>query len=376
MTNKTQPLPSKPIFLYGLGLVLAVKAIIFIAGSLAYQIIWNNPINTVSKFFLIWNRWDAIEYVRLASAGYEIIFQQTPWDLGFPPLLPWMTKAVSFLFGGNCIYGSFFVSGIASLVAGYFLIKLVQLDEPDDVARRSLWFMLIFPTSYFLHIGYTESLFLACLLPAFLAARKRFWLGAGCLGALMACTRMNGLLIISALAAEAYLEFRETKKWNWTWLYIFIPILGFGAYLWLNHHLTGDFFAFLDFKKDKWYQEITWPWVGIKTHIQSLAWRNPNESQMIVYQEFFFIGLGLVMTAISFLKMRLSYSIWMLTNMVLFISTAFVISVPRYVLVLFPIYILFAKLKPEGILARTITIWGILMLGLFITLFVDGRWAF
>ena len=39
------------------------------------------------------------------------------------------------------------------------------------VAMRAAWFLLIFPTAYFLHIGYTESLFLALVLGSFLAAR-------------------------------------------------------------------------------------------------------------------------------------------------------------------------------------------------------------
>ena len=40
-------------------------------------------------------------------------------------------------------------------------------------------FLLIFPTAYFLHIGYTESLFLALVLGSFLAARTDRWWLAG-----------------------------------------------------------------------------------------------------------------------------------------------------------------------------------------------------
>ncbi len=47
----------------------------------------------------------------------------------------------------------------------------MRLDLDDELASRAVWFLYIYPTAYFLHIGYTEALFLALTLATFLAAR-------------------------------------------------------------------------------------------------------------------------------------------------------------------------------------------------------------
>ena len=54
---------------------------------------------------------------------------------------------------------------------------------------RSVWFLLIFPTAYFLHVGYSEALFLALALGSILAARGERWWLAGVLGAFCWMTR-------------------------------------------------------------------------------------------------------------------------------------------------------------------------------------------
>ena len=55
------------------------------------------------------------------------------------------------------------------------LFRLVSLETSPAVGLRAVWFLLIFPTAYFLQIGYTESLFLAFVLGSFLAARTDRW---------------------------------------------------------------------------------------------------------------------------------------------------------------------------------------------------------
>ncbi len=93
-------------------------------------------------------------------------------------------------------------------------------------------------------------------------------------------------------------------------------------------------------------------------------------------QELTFISLGLVCTVVSWIKLRPVYSIWMTVNWLLFTSVTFVLSVPRYTLTMFPIFILFAMLAARRIWMAAISFWSILYLALFAGLFVWGRWAF
>jgi hypothetical protein len=49
---------------------------------------------------------------------------------------------------------------------------------------------------------------------------------------------------------------------------------------------------------------------------------------------------------------------------------------PRYMLTMFPIFILFALLARNRLWYAVITIWSLLFLALFTSLFVRGLWAF
>ena len=40
---------------------------------------------------------------------------------------------------------------------------------------------------------------------------------------------------------------------------------GFFGYLWLNHAVTGDFFAFTKIMHEHWYKKFASPWFGFTT---------------------------------------------------------------------------------------------------------------
>jgi hypothetical protein len=67
----------------------------------------------------------------------------------------------------------------------------------------------------------------------------------------------------------------------------------------------------------------------------------------------------------------------MAANWLLFVSTSFVSSVPRYTLTLFPLFIMMALSARKSWALRVLYIvWSVLFLGLFTTQFVRGWWAF
>ena len=198
---------------------------------------------------------------------------------------------------------------------------------------------------------------------------------AGVFGALACLTRVNGLVLIPALVVEAGHQYWTTRRWQWQWLAIGIIPLGFGGYLLLNLYVTGDAFAFFAIQRQNFHKSLTWPWIGIDSSIGALG-REAAEAQMIGVQELLFIVLGLVCTVVSWIKLRPIYSVWMTVNWLLFTSVTFVLSVPRYTLTMFPIFILFAMLATRRIWLAVLTFWSILYLGLFASVFVWGRWAF
>jgi Gpi18-like mannosyltransferase len=356
-----------------IGMIIAFKALLFLFAGQSYQVLQNQRHIGWRAWFEIWNRWDSINYQKLAEFGYNATDEMRP-RLVFYPLYPWIVRLFT-LITQDYLISAFVVSTIASLVTAILLYRLVTLEYSRELAQRAVWFMFIFPTSYFLHIGYTESLFLMLAIAAVISARKQRWVLAGILGALTCLTRVNGLVLIPALLVEAGNQYWTSRRWQWQWLAIGLIGLGFGGYLLLNQHVTGDPFAFSAIMRQNFHKSLTWPWTGIDSTLGAMN-REAADAEMIGIQELIFIVLGLVCTIVSWVKLRPVYSVWMTVNWLLFTSVTFVLSVPRYTLTMFPIFILFAMLAAQRIWMAAISFWSILYLGLFTSLFVWGRWAF
>jgi hypothetical protein len=270
-----------------IGLTLGLKLGVLVLGVLAWQLVHGSHVDFPG--LSLWDRWDAPHYTDLMVYGYRAHdpgdltnpygYQQVyPGDLGlyivFYPLFPWLGGAVNALIHAP-VLSAFIVAGVASAVLGPLFYRLVKHDESPDVALRATWFLLIFPTAYFLHIGYTEALFLALVIGSFLAARTGRWWLAGLVGGLAALTRINGLVLLLALPVEAatqwYMTPPEARRFRWDWLAIGLVAVGFGVYLALNWALYGTPFQFLIVQHDHWYKSLASPLDAINGALGWLA---------------------------------------------------------------------------------------------------------
>ena len=253
--------------------------------------------------------------------------------------------------------------------------RLVKLDYSTQIAARAFWFLIIFPTSYFLHIGYTESLFLLLVFASIYAARTNRWVFAGIIGALACMTRANGLVLIPVLAVEAIHQYSGERKIQFSWASIALIPVGFLVYLAINYSVAGDPLAFIAIRKQFFFISSAPFWTGVTTAIGQMQ-RTPSSAEIVGVQEVTFIALGFVCSVVSWFKLRPSYSVWITISWILFVSVDFVASVPRYTLTMFPIFLLFAMLAKNQIWMIVLTVWSLLYLSLFSGLFAAGRWAF
>lgn len=358
-----------------IAVVLIIKFLILIFAAQSFQIMNNQPIAEAGWFWKMFDNWDAENYLKLAEAGYAAS-EENKLRIVFFPLYPALIALFGVVFG-NHVLSALVVSAIASVALGLVFRQLVKLDDAEKTAQLAVLFLFIFPTAYFLHIPYTESLFLALSVGCFLAARKRKWLLVGILGALACLTRINGLILIPALLFEVWEEFRQTRKVNPAWIFLALLPAGFGGYLALNYFVTGDALTFLTYQRENFQRYFRPPWEGIRETYYRIFSPKPTDSQMLGVQELTFVGIGLLATIFSWLRLRKSYAVWMTLNWLLFVSTSFVLSVPRYTLIMFPLFILMARAaRRDWYLQVLFIVWSLLYLSLFLTQFVRGWWAF
>jgi len=365
------------------GLTLLVKALLFAWGLVMVALVNDRPID-FGQVFYIWNRWDAPHYLDVALFGYtnydpgNLPMYSKLGDLDlfivFYPLFPWATALV-LLFLPELV-APIMVSAVASVAAVLLLYRLVGREFGERIGKRAAIFMLIFPTAYFLHIGYTESLFLALVLGSFLAARTDRWWLAGLLGGLAALTRVNGLILIPALAAEAWLQWAEDRRWRASWAWIGLVAVGFGGYLLVNYAVYGNPFEFLRIQNEHWFKSLAWPWEGIGGVFGWLENDEPENVVMYGVTELAAIGLGLAGTVVAAFRFRPGWFTWMTGNWLLFVSTSFVLSVPRYALTMFPLFAWFAQLAERRWLGSVLGGVSVALLLWFSARFATGAWAF
>ena len=369
-----------------LGWTVLAKVAVLVVGFMA---LWAAT-GSVPGLLDPWHRWDAPHYTDIAVFGYMADdpgtlaapgYQQVyPGDLDlyivFFPLFPALVAAVNAVVGAP-VLAAFLVTTAASLLVAPLLYRLVAVDLGRRIGIWSAGFLLVFPTAYFLHIGYTESLFLALACGSLWLARTDRWWPAGVLGALAALTRVNGLVLIPALAVEAYLQWRIDRRPRAAWLAIGLVAAGFAVYLGINWVVYGDALAFSEIQRSHWFKDPSPPWEGIAGMIGWISSSDPDNAFMLGWMELAFTGLGLVATVATALWLRPSWAVWMAGNWLLIVGTGFVMSVPRYSLVLFGIVVWAAiaadRWRPVGwvLAAGSVT-----AMAYFAWRFGAGQWAF
>jgi hypothetical protein len=305
-----------------------------------------------------WNHWDAANYTRIAQFGYQSIY-----DTAFFPLFPWLIQGVAFLFGNHgYIAIGMILSNLALLGALFVLYQIAADTLGDQVGRRTLLYLCIFPTAFFFFAAYNESLFLLLTASSFLAMRRQKWWLAAILGFFAALTRAAGVLLVIPFLYELWITrdaitsgdkniFPKILSTISRVLPLLIIPLGTLVYCLYCWKLFGNPLAFAAVQSH-WDRHITWPWVGILSSLRELLLIQPFGSFFEVH-----LLLDLVAT-LSFIalailgwrKLRMSYNIWIvLLLFFMLISPAIaqhdvLVSNQRFVLEMFPAFITLAAL--------------------------------
>jgi len=310
----------------------------------------STPVDT-TKFFLLWDHWDAARYINIAQHGY-----QTKFDLAFFPLFPLLTKILAHLLGGHgyLLIGTL-ISNAALLASLFILYQLAAETLGEQVGRRSLLYLCIFPTALFFFAAYNESLLIFFTAGTFLALRRQKWWLAGLLGFLAALTRSTGVLLVLPVLYELWLARENVFSSIKNSLFGFSPLvlIPLGTFLYCIYcwHVSGDPLAFATVQSH-WDRHFSLPWQGLWQSLVELFWIQPFGSffevhillDLIAYVAF------IVLTIIGWRKLRTSYTLWAAT-LLLFTSLSpaiaqhdVLVSSQRFVLEIFPCFITLALL--------------------------------
>jgi len=284
---------------------------------------------------------DGMHFLTIAARGYQG-FQQA-----FFPFYPYLIRFFSKFIFHNYYVSGLFISNLSILIALFLLYKLIRLDFSEKCAQTAIIFLLIFPTAFFFGSVYTESLFLALVVGSFYAARKKQWLLAGLLGGFASATRLVGIFLFPALLVEWWQYKQQSKKQrilNLCW--VFLSTGGLLFYMWYLKRTMGDPLYFVHvqsmFGANRTGGKLILLYQVFWRYLKMILTTKMNVLYFTVWLELLTSIMFLLLSIFTYYKMRLSYFVFMILAYLTPTLTGTFLSMPRFMLVLFPGFIILA----------------------------------
>jgi hypothetical protein len=363
--------------------------------------------------------WDGLWYKLIAETHYTDIrsegFVYGSAKAAFWPLLPWVMRngervlrvepeVVGYLFTHLCF--------AAALIALY---KLVKFDFSPAIARRTLWAIALFPTALFFSAVYTEAPFLLLAVVTLLCARQGNWFMAGVVGLLAALTRSQGIMLLAPMAVLFLQQYRlEYRRWVPNGFFAALPALGPVLFGDLLESSGQNWRAFIDVQGE-WnrassnpiatlrcaftscelqvhqYGEIRtyqatgaeWGWLAELWRdpswslVTSQTWRDTVANSDTLELVATLLALGLAIYGLFRLPWWMSAYIWPPLIVPLFQPSSVhpLMSMPRFFIVLFPLFIVIAMLTEHRWTRYILTPISILMLIALTIQFSQWYWV-
>lgn len=318
-----------------------------------------------------WFRWDTGWFIKVAMHGYAPDDGSTTVSPLYPLLIRWLGR----LLGSEYLLAALLISNLALVVGLVLLYKLVRLDFPEDVARRSVAFQVALPAGFFLLAGYTEALYLCLAILSLYAARRSNWALAGVAALLTSLARMQGWVLALPLAYEALHQTRMHPVRAWRGLLAAaggpVGTLLYSTYLALSS-LPG---MSITYQRD-WKVHYTPPWTSVGMAINSLVTGQASFQDVI---NTLILLLSLALILVSIWKLRPTYWLYTATSQSIFLMGYLegeqLHSMMRYTLVLFPNVIALALLTRCRWASGVVTFIFVLLQAVLLGLFVRWMWV-
>jgi len=327
--------------------------------------------NRAEKLLLgVWQRWDVVHYQRIAAQGYT-----DEESSAFSPLFPSLIALLGAGLGGNYLLAGLVVSNLSFFLTLVCLYKLTELDYGEEVARRTVLYLSIFPTAFFFFVPYSESLYLLSVVLFFCALRRRRWVLACATTVLASLTRLQGSVLLIPWGFEYLNHVRfDLRRVRWDVLLIPLALIPSIGFLWLRR--MSGYPELAEALAEYWHSSFGAPW-----HNFMNLWALATSGQLSVIDILDTVitipFLGLVVA--SLLCTRTSYRLYTVATLLVVLSVVYIppplMNLPRHMLLFFPAFMLMASLGRRPAVHRAIIYGSTALLILLTGMFVQWAWV-
>jgi hypothetical protein len=335
------------------------------------------------------HQWDSPWFLGIAHFGYV----PTPDEAlaAYFPLYPGIIHVLTPVFFGHDWWAALAISNVALLVALTLIYRLAEQEFGWSVGQRTTFYLLAYPTGFFLTAAYNESLFIALLVGTIYAIRRTRWWTAAVLGMLAASTRSAGLLLVLPFCYE-YLRLHG-RRIRPNMLAVALIPLGLLPIIIATTLSMHDPLAFARAQARHWGRHLRLPWVPIyDTAYNMIGSKTPAFGDVWVHDllELGTVLLLLLLTVLSFVgpwRVRRDQYVLPLFGLGLIL---FMISFPptnprmnpyplystsRIGLEVVPAFLILGRMGRSAFVDRLVLTAFLTMQGVLVVRFLHGDWV-
>ncbi len=328
----------------------------------------------------VWANFDGIHYQILAQHWYNTIYTNQLY--AFFPLYPASIRLFAPIFG--YLGSGLFVSNLSTLLSILLLFKLTTRFFKISVAKTTLQLMAVFPTAFFLVSVYSDSTFLLVSLLTFYFIAKKNYPLACIMAGIASFSRIPGIFLWFSIAGQLFIENKKNFKKtvldpNIVWLVI--PPLGLISYIFYQNFVTGDPLYFVNsqpaFGASRTVDKLILLHQVFYRYLKMMFFSNPLTPTYFTAMIEFSSGIiSLPLLYLVYKRLPISYFIYSLGSFILPTLTGTLSSMPRYLIVIFPLFMVAAHwLSTQALWVRKI-VYLILVLTSIISISLFSRGYF
>ncbi|WP_088893374.1 hypothetical protein [Leptolyngbya ohadii] len=352
--------------------------------------------------------WDSEYYLSIAQKGYDdpqirtipaqpntppALNRPLPLNYAFFPVYPhlmrWLGRSLMLLgmpLNDAVPLAGVMISLLGTLAGCFALYDLARSTLGAAGAMRSVFYLLIFPTSFFLAQVYTEGLFIGLAFGSLALTRRKHWALASLLATIATLTRAVGVLLVIPLLWEwgqtvkpwqilskpsGRFDRRQILQIISTGILLLAPAI---AHLLWRFSFWGRAFQLVQTN----FFRCEFLAIGRSCAAWGQAFLNlwGNNSQTSAYYaiELILIGLGLT-ACMSLLRRDSSIALFSAAVILISITCGLTWSLSRYLLTVPALFLMLGNWSENAWFDRLWTVMSALLLALLTIVFTLGGWA-
>jgi len=326
-----------------------------------------------------------------AGSGFE---QSISTSYAFFPFYPWMIRLFAFplrILGLNPIatatLAGVMVSAVGTLLAMLALYDLTRDSLGEDTALRATFYLIIFPTGFFLIQIYTEGLFAGLAFACLAMLKRKQWLAAALFGVGATLTRAVGVTLIIPMLMTWF----RTGEWvdlDLEWKQIFhegIPLRPLGrallafspliAFLIWKFSYLGLAFDFIESNYfGRGFLSLGYAFYAWAEAFRTMLTMSNPQHTAYYFTEFLGTAIGLVACILT-IKTHPEIGWFSLAVFVISWGSGPAQGIHRYILGAPAVFITLARWGNNPVFDRAWTTLSILLMGLLAMLFAFNMWV-